>query len=572
MTSNETQKLHSDTSEALLSKLRDASARLRGSADAASIAKDSVHRDSASEASIASFQHEAFAVANAVDEVVEGFSSLVSNLLLHVRSLESTVQTIAASTRSRPSHFVGLRMPPIVRARLEKLQAAFLRRWPKLKKAAVHAHKVHVTLMVTKVEPERLEAAREALEVATSLWRAEQIHRDVKLQLAGLEHFDHNGVLFAKLQPEPPLQSLRSHLAKAFFTRGFQVDQDVEDELLGNDKVQGKAKGKSKGSKGKASKDAKGVSRGAVWRPKVTDEAQDAESNEDDGSHHGEDEDASEEAGETDEETSEKAADTDEGCHSPSSPSGNNRKGFHPHVTLFKASQAGHGGRTKDRRKEEKLAKKAVLLAAKSIAASAKEQKEQLIFGSLRPELCEFMDMRGTQSDGYYEVQATAALTEECLLLPKGDGQDLQETNHEIETERYREACKDLPEKAFNDDEEKAFVETLDVLFPKALEIQKEEGDGDGEDEEEEGGGKVRSRSPLRKEESGKAKKKKKQKQTKAKAKAKAKALREEEEDESEEEEEVSSSRKGARSFYSGTRSTCHAKSYYSGFFQTKTS
>eukprot|EP00747_Dinoflagellata_sp_TGD_P035052 gnl/TRDRNA2_/TRDRNA2_137620_c2_seq1.p1 gnl/TRDRNA2_/TRDRNA2_137620_c2~~gnl/TRDRNA2_/TRDRNA2_137620_c2_seq1.p1 ORF type:complete len:341 (-),score=81.76 gnl/TRDRNA2_/TRDRNA2_137620_c2_seq1:59-952(-) len=78
--------------------------------------------------------------------------------------------------------------------------------------------------------------------------------------------------------------------------------------------------------------------------------------------------------------------------------------GWSPHVTLLKHSQAARSGKGK------KEAMKHISRAAADIASRAAEHRDDLDFGCAPLLVCELVDMRNTQADGYYEVQGTTVL------------------------------------------------------------------------------------------------------------------------------------------------------------------
>lgn len=284
--------------------------------------------------------------------------------------------------RPRPTHFVGLRMPPLLRERLEAVQARLLARDPSLAKASVSMAKSHVTLIVTLVEPGRESEACDALEAAAAAWRAAEGavpegEAPLCFWLHGLGFFAHNGVLFAEMGPVDLLRALRGHVVHAFAERGFVAldEKDLEEDA-------GAAEGEG--------------------REQRRRESSDCEASDD------EDIDKGDEDGVDDADTNPTGAPTASTTAGQMVSAGGKRSSntFSPHVTLFKASQAGRG---KGQKKQATAAKKAVVRMGKSLPAGCCGVAG-LDFGQAPLAVTELVDMRNTQADGFYEILCEAVL------------------------------------------------------------------------------------------------------------------------------------------------------------------
>jgi len=424
----------------------------------------------------------------------------------------------AAPGRARPTHFVGLRLPPPLRARLGAAQAALAARDPSVQCAAVPQAKAHITLLVTKVDEGRADSARRALEAAAAAWLAaegQQCGGPPRFWLKGLGHFTRNGVIFAEMGPQEFLRALRHHVVCAFARGGFPVmdEKDLEEDVDGQrvlpraserggaEPEEGGASGADDGggssaessdAEGAATKDAtedtpmdvtegttesfpkrpkgvtkvpaQGVARGLDCVAKgIVEDAAEVTADGDakvaaggaagvaaEGAARGATWGAAEEAvnGAVAEEgtevgaiegTFEEAAKgTIEGiaegavqevagegppagaqpgpaCEGHRSVHGSEREAFAPHVTLFKASQAGRG---RGNRKQANAARRAVVRLAKTLGTRGKD----LDFGEAPIAYATLVDMRNTQADGYYQVQAEVG-----LALPAAAGQPTEE-------------------------------------------------------------------------------------------------------------------------------------------------
>jgi len=322
--------------------------------------------------------------------------------------LENAFQRASAvPSGGQPTHFVGLRMPPKVRSRLERVQALLLKHDKGLKKAAVPLAKAHVTLFVTKVDVGRLEDAQEALAAAAKAWLIAEGSSLQRLAIRGLDSFSRNGVIFAKMGPLSLLQALRAHLLLAFTERGFAEKEENE-----GDKID---EGRQKVTRAERSDDNDEDSASSL----VVGAASDDSSSEADVSN---DEDETLEAGaemsskqggargrqqrgggrgRSATATTSTAARGARGRGRGAASSPNSS--FQPHVTIFKSSQAGRG---RGGKKRAVAAKKAIVNVAKDMS----DARLDFSLGDMPILTLELVDMRNTQADGYYEVLAAAVL------------------------------------------------------------------------------------------------------------------------------------------------------------------
>lgn len=296
--------------------------------------------------------------------------------------------------RPRPTHFVGIRMPPLMRAKLAALQRRLRQRDPGLSKAAVTMDKSHVTLIVTKVDPGQADLARDALAAAAAAWREGEGQEVCTFFLRGIGVFTRNGVFFVEMGPLASLRALRNHVAREFSKRGLLAldDKDIEKDTNGDDLRQKNTKPKPKAS-GQSHHRRHDDDSGDSWSSELSNDEEDAIN-------------GGCEAAAADEDASLTETPAERLLSYGSVPHHGKGDDFHPHVTLFKASQAGRG---KGERKQSAAAKKAIAQVAKALD---KKFAAQFCFGEASLVTAELVDMRNTQQDGYYEVQAEAVLAE----------------------------------------------------------------------------------------------------------------------------------------------------------------
>eukprot|EP00929_Paragymnodinium_shiwhaense_P017342 TRINITY_DN12647_c0_g1_i1.p1 TRINITY_DN12647_c0_g1~~TRINITY_DN12647_c0_g1_i1.p1 ORF type:complete len:559 (-),score=201.69 TRINITY_DN12647_c0_g1_i1:223-1899(-) len=337
---------------------------------------------------------------------------LAEDLVSVVRRLEAR----GGAALARPTHFVGVRMPASVRARLERLQATLLELSPDLQKAAVSMLKSHVTLLVTRVEVGDGALAASALQEAAEAWRASEGKTPQRTSIAKAGHFSHNGVFFALMEPVETLRALRDHVVRAFAKHGFAIMDEKADEAAAAEVPEEAAEAS-----------AAAAVPGSSGEPLLLGDDAAAESGGEHDSGSESEADSAEEVDETAEGGGNEASNSQTGRKDDKSTPKKGKKkaagkvrGFAPHITIFKSSQAGRG---KAGKKAATAAKKAVVRVAKSLDADI---LEKLDFGSFAISCCELVDMRNTQADGYYEVQALAKLlpaeAEEAEAEKDGDG------------------------------------------------------------------------------------------------------------------------------------------------------
>lgn len=120
------------------------------------------------------------------------------------------------------THFVGVRLGPCptLNANVELVQKALVECEPKLQTCLVPASKLHVTAGLLCLEESEISEAIEALRCAAAATPA------FTAELPGLDAFGHR-VLFARVDPTGPLETLASGLGAEFAARGLRGDPQL---------------------------------------------------------------------------------------------------------------------------------------------------------------------------------------------------------------------------------------------------------------------------------------------------------------------------------------------------------
>eukprot|EP00927_Polykrikos_kofoidii_P026462 TRINITY_DN23542_c0_g1_i1.p1 TRINITY_DN23542_c0_g1~~TRINITY_DN23542_c0_g1_i1.p1 ORF type:complete len:665 (-),score=140.01 TRINITY_DN23542_c0_g1_i1:897-2891(-) len=371
-------------------------------------------------------------------------AALGSALGVVVERLRLTPGFFMRKGGARPNWFVGVRMPPSIRQRLERTQARFCKFEPDLKKAKVQMEKSHITLLVTRVETGQASAACIALTAAAKAWRNAMGSEPLLFHIRGVGAFTKNGVLFAEMGPAELVRKLRGFVVEEFARAGFAImdEKDIEpsdglktgarDRAESADFEDGQATRMMDASSSDDECEAESVMErvgqkgvvGVEEGEKEIEVMKDKEGNKEE-KERAEGEAEKNEGHRVDALVDERHVETRPNATArqkktiastgPSAGSGAVPPGvFMPHITLFKSSAAGRG-RQGPARKSAQAAKKAILRSSRAMSEQA---RTTIDFGKGVLGAIELVNMLITQEDGYYGVQAQEAL---CNLKEPSD-------------------------------------------------------------------------------------------------------------------------------------------------------
>ncbi|CAK9038504.1 unnamed protein product [Durusdinium trenchii] len=127
--------------------------------------------------------------------------------------------------RARPSHFVAIRLfSRMIRRNVQQMQQWFIAKNPLFEQCLVPVRRLHSSLLLTAIPPERRGEAQEACHEAGEEIRDFLGDQPVKIVASGISSF--NGqILFTRLRTEPHdmLQAIHDALSSAFMRHGFPV-------------------------------------------------------------------------------------------------------------------------------------------------------------------------------------------------------------------------------------------------------------------------------------------------------------------------------------------------------------
>ncbi|CAJ1357078.1 unnamed protein product [Effrenium voratum] len=140
--------------------------------------------------------------------------------------------------RARPTHFVAIRLfSRLIRRTVQQMQQWFIAKNPLFEHCLVPVRRLHSSLLLTAIPPERRGEAQEACHEAGEEIRDLLGDQAVKIIASGISCF--NGqILFTRLRTEPHdmLQAIHDALALAFMRHGFPVlDESAKSWLEGDE-------------------------------------------------------------------------------------------------------------------------------------------------------------------------------------------------------------------------------------------------------------------------------------------------------------------------------------------------
>lgn len=127
--------------------------------------------------------------------------------------------------RARPTHFVAIRLfSRMIRRNVQQMQQWFIAKNPLFEQCLVPVRRLHSSLLLTAIPPERRGEAQEACHEAGEEIRDFLGDQPVKIIASGISCF--NGqILFTRLRTEPHdmLQAIHDALSSSFMRHGFPV-------------------------------------------------------------------------------------------------------------------------------------------------------------------------------------------------------------------------------------------------------------------------------------------------------------------------------------------------------------
>ena len=127
--------------------------------------------------------------------------------------------------RARPTHFVAIRLfSRMIRRNVHQMQQWFIAKNPLFEHCLVPVRRLHSSLLLTSIPPERRGEAQEACHEAGEEIRDFLGDQPVKIVASGISSF--NGqILFTRLRTEPHdmLQAIHDALSSSFMRHGFPV-------------------------------------------------------------------------------------------------------------------------------------------------------------------------------------------------------------------------------------------------------------------------------------------------------------------------------------------------------------
>eukprot|EP00927_Polykrikos_kofoidii_P016634 TRINITY_DN17524_c0_g1_i1.p1 TRINITY_DN17524_c0_g1~~TRINITY_DN17524_c0_g1_i1.p1 ORF type:complete len:1119 (-),score=170.05 TRINITY_DN17524_c0_g1_i1:71-3427(-) len=127
--------------------------------------------------------------------------------------------------RARPTQFVAIKLfSRMIRRNVQQMQRWFIEKEPLFEHCVVPMNRIHSSLLLTTIPPERRAEAQEACREAGRDIRARLGGQGIKLICSGVGCFNGN-VLFARIRTEPHemLQVIHDSLSRSFMRAGFQV-------------------------------------------------------------------------------------------------------------------------------------------------------------------------------------------------------------------------------------------------------------------------------------------------------------------------------------------------------------